>query len=126
MYRRGRFWYAQLYNPTTRKFRSGRSTGETDRNTATGVAVQWLEEGIPEPDRGRRSVKEALNIDTVLEAIRNTTQTLGDAERIGPPFSSRRAQGCPVADYVAPRRPGECGDGCAGKRMLEGPHNHGP
>jgi integrase len=82
LYRRGRIWYVQLYNPTTRKFLSGRSTGEINRNAAAGVVVHWLEEGIPEPARGRRPVKEALNIDTILEVIRSTDLTLIDAERI--------------------------------------------
>jgi hypothetical protein len=56
--------------------------GETNRNAAAGVVVRWLEEGIPEPARGRRPVREVLNLDTILEAIRRTTLTLGDAERI--------------------------------------------
>ncbi len=82
LYRRGRIWYARLFNPATGKFVHGRSTGETNRNAAAGAAMRWLEEGIPGPARGRRPVAEALTVDTILEGIRNTRLSLGDAERI--------------------------------------------
>ena len=34
LYRRGAVWYVQFYNPHTQKYFSGRSTGESNRNSA--------------------------------------------------------------------------------------------
>lgn len=82
LYRRGRTWYARLFNPITGKYLPGRSTGESNRNVATGTVMGWLADGVPEPARGRRPVREILSVDTILEGIRNTALTLGDAERV--------------------------------------------
>ena len=83
LYRRGRFWYAQLFNPETRKYTSGRSTGESSRNSAALVVADWLRDGIPEPwSSHRRQVGEALHVDTILNTIRSTSLTAKDAERV--------------------------------------------
>ena len=83
LYRRGKAWYAQIYNPKTRMYASGRSTGESSRNSAALVVADWLRDGIPEPwSSHRRQVGEALDVDTILTTIRSTSLTAKDAERV--------------------------------------------
>jgi len=83
LYRRGKIFYCQFYNPETGKYLSGRSTGETNRNAATLAVYEWEQNGIPDRGgRGCRPVSEAIDVDTVLETIRKTDLTFQDAERI--------------------------------------------
>ena len=64
--------------------------------------MHWLEEGIAKPARGRRPVKEALNIDTILETIRSTTLSPGGAERIVRALKGREL----IETAVVKARPG--------------------
>jgi len=83
LYRRGKVWYAQLFNPETRRYTSGRSTGESSRNSAALVVADWLRDGIPEPwSVHRRPVDEALHVDAILNTIRSSSLTVKDAERV--------------------------------------------
>lgn len=81
LYRRGRIWYAAFYNPTTKRYAGAMSTRETSRNSALLRAAEWDKWGIPELG-GRRAVMDTLNIDTILETIRQTELTAKDAARI--------------------------------------------
>jgi len=83
LYRRGKIFYCQFYNPKTGKYLSGRSTGQTNRNAAILVVYDWEQNGIPDwGGAGCRPVSEAIDVDTVLETIRKTDLTAQDAERI--------------------------------------------
>ncbi len=83
LYRRGRIWYVQLYNPESKRYLSGRSTGETSRNAAVMVASEWLRDGLPDPEHnGPRAIADVLEVNTILNALRSTPLTPGDAERI--------------------------------------------
>ena len=84
LYRRGkkRIWYVQFYNPKSKKYLPGRSTGKRNRNAACLVVAEWLRDGIPEPQRGRRPIAEALEVGTVIDTIRGANLTLQDVERI--------------------------------------------
>ena len=83
LYRRGRIFYCQFYNPKTGKYHSGRSTGQESRNGATMVVYEWQRNGIPEPGSGaRRSVSTTIDVETILETIRKVELTPQDAERI--------------------------------------------
>ena len=83
LYRRGRIWYAQLYNPKTRRYTSGRSTGESSRNEASLVVAGWLFDGIPKPwSNKRRAVEETFDVDTILTGIRSAALNSTDTERI--------------------------------------------
>jgi len=82
LYCRGGVWYARLRNPLTGRFLPGRSTGETDRDSAVAEAMRWIKEGIPDRGRGVRPVGEILTIDSIIGALRDTPLTLGDAERV--------------------------------------------
>ena len=90
LYRRGRIYYCQLYNPKTRKYLSGRSTGETNRNAATLVVYDWLQNGVSDQGgAGRRSVDETIDMDTIIETLRKVGLTTKDAERIVEVLKSR-------------------------------------
>jgi len=83
LYRRGRIWYAQIFNPTTRKYLPGRATGESDRRAAEHVADDWLRDGIPEPGgTRRRPAAETFEVSALLESIRRASLTPADVERI--------------------------------------------
>ena len=88
LYRRGRIWYAAFYNPTIKRYADARSTRETSRNSALLRAAEWDKWGIPERG-GRRAVRDTLNIDTILETIRQTELTAKDAARIVSTLKSR-------------------------------------
>ena len=71
LYRRGRIWYAQIFNPTTRKYLPGRPTGESDRRAAEHVVDDWLRDGIPERrGKHRRPSAEVFEISALVQAIR--------------------------------------------------------
>jgi integrase len=83
LYRRGKIFYCQFYNPKTGKYLPGRSTGQTNRDAAILVVYEWEHNGIP--DRGGercRPGSETIDVDTILETIRKTDLTAQDAERI--------------------------------------------
>jgi integrase len=83
LYRRGKIWYVQLYNPQTRRYLSGRSTGETTRNAAVMVVSEWLRDGLPDLEHnGPRAIADVLEVNSILNALRSTPLTPGDAERI--------------------------------------------
>jgi len=83
LYKRGRIWYAQIFNPATRKYLPGRPTGETDRRAAEYVADDWLRDGIPEPgSKRRRPIDHTIQVATLLDSIRSASLTASDAERI--------------------------------------------
>ena len=82
LYRRGSVWYVQFYNPHTRKYLSGRSTGESNRNAALLTVAEWLRDGLPEPARGSRRLRELLDLDLALSIIRRAPLTPDDAERL--------------------------------------------
>jgi hypothetical protein len=82
LYRRGKIWYVQFYNPQARKYLSGRSTGESNRNSAFLVVAEWLRSGVPDPARGFRPVQELLDLNSTLSIIRNAPLASDDAERV--------------------------------------------
>ena len=83
LYRRGKIWYAQLFNPKTRRYTGGRSTGESSRNEASLVVAGCLFGGVPEPwSNTRRAAQETLDVDTILTGIRSATLNDKDAEKI--------------------------------------------
>jgi hypothetical protein len=62
---------------------SGRSTGEIQRDVALLVVGEWLREGIPEPmKKGRRSLADVFEVDTILSTIRTKPLTREDASKI--------------------------------------------
>jgi hypothetical protein len=81
LYKRGRIWYAQFYNPSTKRYADAKSTGESVRSAAISVVERWDREGIPDYTRPR-SVIDTLGVDTILQTIRQTDLTIRDAERV--------------------------------------------
>ena len=83
LYKRGRIWYAQVFNPATKKYLPSKPTGESDRRAAEHVVDDWLRDGIPEPGgKNRRPSAEVFEISAILQAIRKAPFTPPDAERI--------------------------------------------
>jgi hypothetical protein len=81
--RRGRVWHARLYNPSTKRYMTARSTGEVQKNGALLVVAEWIRDGVPDPKRqGTRPVAEVLELDTVMNAVRSMPLQHPDAERI--------------------------------------------
>lgn len=80
---RGRVWYCKLYNPATKRYLSGRSTGEMQRDAALLTVAEWLSGGVPEPkQKGIRPVSNVFEVDTVLSALRVMQLTTADAQKI--------------------------------------------
>lgn len=82
-YLRGKFFYVQFYNPDLKKYSSGRSTRQTQKNAALLVVAKWLETGIPEPGTiKKRPIETVHTVDSLLATIRNAELTYRDAEKI--------------------------------------------
>ena len=83
LHKRGRIWFVQIFNPTTRKYLPCRPTGESDRRAAEHVADDWLRGGIPERcGNHRRPSAEVFEISALVQAIRNAPLTPADVEQI--------------------------------------------
>ncbi len=83
LYRRGKVWYCKLYNPSTKRYLSGRSTGEIQRDAALLTVAEWLSGGVPEPkQKGVRPVSNVFEVNTVLSALRVMQLTKADAQKI--------------------------------------------
>ena len=82
LYRRGRIWYAQLYNPKTRRYTSGGPQGK-----APGMKHHsWWPDGCSteSPSPGATSATQwgDPEVDTILSGIRNAALNGTDAEKI--------------------------------------------
>ena len=52
IYKRGRIYYVQFFNPETQKYLSARSTRAEDRSEAMLIVARWLNEGISDTRGG--------------------------------------------------------------------------
>ena len=82
LHRRGGIWYVQFYNPHTHRYLTARSTGESNRNAALLKVAAWIRDGLPDPSRGARRLRELLDLDLAISIIRSAPLTLDDAGRI--------------------------------------------
>ena len=83
LYRRGKIWYCKLYNPATKSYLSGRSTGEMQRDATLLTVAEWLSGGVPEPkQKGIRPVSSVFEVNTVLSALRVLQLTTAEAQKI--------------------------------------------
>lgn len=82
LYRRGKIWYCQFYNPKTKRYGTGKSTGETNRDAAVLTVGDWLRDGIPGADDRKRPVETVLSLDTILTTIRTSDLTEEDGKKI--------------------------------------------
>ncbi|GAB6276042.1 MAG: hypothetical protein SAMD01599839_05820 [Rectinema sp.] len=83
LYQRQKIYYAQFFNPETKKYLPGKSTGKTVRDEALLVVNDWLQNGIPNASgKKARPVADALTLETVLDGIRHIDLTTNDAARI--------------------------------------------
>ena len=82
LHRRGGIWYVQFYNPHTHRYLTARSTGESNRNAALLKVAAWIRDGLPDPSRGSRQLRELLDLDLAISIIRSAPLTLDDAGRI--------------------------------------------
>jgi len=90
---RNRTYYAQLFNPTTRKYSSPRSTRTSDYGEANGIALDWLKNGLPSARRGRysetsnfdskrREIADLLSVEAAIATIKSDHFSLNDGLRI--------------------------------------------
>ncbi len=82
LHRRGGIWYVQFYNPHTHRYLTARSTGESNRNAALLKVAAWMRDGLPDPSRGSRQLRELLDLDLAISIIRSAPLTLDEAGRI--------------------------------------------
>ncbi len=67
VYKRGKYFHAQIKNPDTGKYLTARSTGQTDYNEAILVVGEWLRDGFPE-----KTIRQAFDSDTCIQLLRTT------------------------------------------------------
>jgi len=83
LYKRGRIYYVQFFNPETQKYLSARSTKAEDKSEAILIVARWLNEGIPDTRGGRtRSPHTTFTLDAALGLIRSEPFDEQDAARI--------------------------------------------
>jgi integrase len=87
-HKRGNIYYAQFWNPKTKKYTSAKSTGATSKRVADGIAVRWISEGIPF-GKSSRSLTETLNADTLFDLIHRVDLNTREAERIAEILTDR-------------------------------------
>jgi len=84
LYRRGKYWYAQLGNPETGRRLTGKSTHQTLRDEAVAVVVSWLEHGIPQTkDSSSKNLPDLLSLDSILSIIKKSNLNSADVSKIG-------------------------------------------
>ena len=80
--KRGAIWYAQIFNEATGKYLPGKPTGEGDKRSAEHVAEDWIANGIPDKNGTRRPIDVTLRVASILDELRKTPLTPGDAEKV--------------------------------------------
>jgi integrase len=83
-------YYAQLYNPQTKTYMTGRSTGKANRDEAAGVATDWLKSGIPAPKtKEKQSVESRITLDVIHAGLHTLPLTTDDVQKIVDILKSR-------------------------------------
>lgn len=79
---RNGIYYVQLWNETTGKYTSARSTEAKNKDEARDIAREWVKNGIPAARTAttKRSVRDVLTIDAVVTAIRSPSFLESDAQ----------------------------------------------
>lgn len=77
VYKRGKYFHAQIKNPDTGKYLTARSTGQTDYNEAILVVGEWLRDGFPE-----KTIRQAFDSDTCIQLLRTTKFPPEDIPRV--------------------------------------------
>ncbi len=84
LYRRGKYWYAQLGNPETGRRLTGKSPHQTIRDEAVAVVYGWLEHGFPQTGGSSpKKISDALDLATILTFIKKSNLSSGDVSKIG-------------------------------------------
>lgn len=83
IYKRGRIYYVQFFNPETQKYLSARSTRAEDKSEAILIFARWLNEDIPDTRGGRtRGPHDTFTLDAALRLIRSESFDEQNAARI--------------------------------------------
>lgn len=84
LYRRGKYWYAQLGNPETGRRLTGKSPHQTIRDEAVAVVYGWLEHGFPQTGGSSpKKISDALDLATILTFIKKSNLSSVDVSKIG-------------------------------------------
>lgn len=84
LYRRGKYWYAQLGNPETGRRLTGKSTHQTIRDEAVAVVARWLDHGIPQAGESQvKNLPALLSLDSILNTIKKSNLNSADVVKIG-------------------------------------------
>jgi len=82
-FQRGEVFYAQLLNPITGRYMSGRSTGARSKDEALLVVADWLKNGIPSVKGEKiRPTMEVYSLDALLAFIRSPAFSDEEAGRV--------------------------------------------
>ena len=83
LFRRGKYYHVQIINPETGLPMTAKSTGKTDRDEATYIAMSWIKNGIPQGrTKTSRKPEEAYSIDELFYRLRNFPLLSEDVSRI--------------------------------------------
>ena len=81
VFKRGKYYYGQIWNPELQKYTTARSTRKQRRRDAEAVVHLWFRDGIPTKHEAR-PVRTELDVHTLLDLARHTELTHHDAARI--------------------------------------------
>ncbi len=83
VFKRGKYYYARLKNPTTGEWTNSKSTGQTDLDEARFIAHGWFHGTIPEGQkRVKRDSKDFFNIESICHELRTAPLTSSDIPKI--------------------------------------------
>jgi len=90
LYLRNGIYYAQLYNPKTRSYMNGRSTGKANRDEAAGIATDWLKNGIPAPiTKVKHSAEDHMTLNAVQVGLQSLAISPEEVQKIVDILKSR-------------------------------------
>lgn len=102
LYLRNGVYYAQLYNPKSGTYMYGRSTGKSNRDEASGIATDWLKNGIPVPKtKQKRSIETLMTLDAVHLGLQNIEMSTDEVQKIVDILKSRNLLDNAVATSAA-------------------------
>ena len=83
LYKSGDKYYVKFKNRETGYLMTGKNTGQSDKDSATYIAMKWLHEGIPNKETGEpRSVRDMLIVSELTHKLKTAEITKKEAEKI--------------------------------------------
>jgi integrase len=89
VFRRGKIYYARIYNPQTKRYEKKISTGQTSEKDAWLTVAKWDQFVIPQKDVKLKKVEDLETFDNLLRSLKLSPLTIDDVKKIGTVLKDR-------------------------------------